>query len=270
VRYTSAGSKTISLTVTDSHNPANTATSTATVTVTAPPPLTANANGPYSSSHPGSPFPISGSGSGGVGPLSCAWSGASATFGSASSCTTTVTYAAAGSYTLTLTVTDSATPANTATSTATVTVTSPPPGPTCATDPSGDQFIGAADVFGMYDIGHFCGQMTATAFVTNIDTAGAAKSATLGAVVGPVTYLVSVNGGGAPWVASQLAGTWSITVGGAPSAGTVTETPTGVTISLPSSETGTVTHFHVQTASSVAGKGIEVEDTAPNSGDLYL
>ncbi|MEA3202629.1 MAG: hypothetical protein QOI63_295 [Thermoplasmata archaeon] len=266
VRYTSSGNKTITLSVTDSHSPANTATDTATVTVTAPPTLVASANGPYSWTHPGSAFSISGTATGGVGAHTCSWSGASATFGG-SGCAPTVTYAAAGTYTLTLTVTDSATPANTDTDTATVTVTAPS-GPTCAADSTADDGLGAADVKGIYDITQVCGQDVGTNFVVSIDMAGWASSDPVGAAaVDPVGYRITTDSH-APWLVSRTAGTWSVqdTSTALASAGSATASATGVVITLPHSETGVVTGLFVQ----ATDLRKTVQDRAPNAGYLSI
>jgi PKD repeat protein len=118
--YTTAGTYTATLTVTDAASPANTATSQVTTTVSAVGnPLAASASGTPTSGQVPLNVAFTGTGTGGTPGYSYSWN-----FGDGTTSTTqnpSHTYNTAGTYTATLTVTDSASPANSATSTVTVT-----------------------------------------------------------------------------------------------------------------------------------------------------
>jgi PKD repeat protein len=130
--YSSAGTYTAKLTVTDSASPANTATSTVTVKVSAVgSPLTATASALPTSGQIPLNVSFTGSASGGTPPYSYSWN-----FGDGSATSTAQnpshTYTTAGTYTAKLTVTDSASPAKTASSTVSITaspIAGTPPGP---------------------------------------------------------------------------------------------------------------------------------------------
>ncbi|GAA2148819.1 hypothetical protein GCM10009760_41310 [Kitasatospora kazusensis] len=118
--YSSAGTYTATLTVTDSASPANTATSQVTTTVNAVGnPLAATASGTPTSGQVPLTVAFTGTGTGGTPAYSYSWN-----FGDGTTGTTqnpSHTYSTPGTYTATLTVTDSASPPNTATSTVTLT-----------------------------------------------------------------------------------------------------------------------------------------------------
>lgn len=258
VSYSTAGSKSVSLQVTDGSG--STATGTATVTVSSAA-LAADAHGPYAGSQ-GIPISISGSGSGGSPPYTCHWSGgAAATFANPSACATSVTYSAAGPDTLTLTVTDSL--AATATSTAAVTVAS-----TCATGPAGNSGP-IPDPLGLYDLTKVCGKRGGGAVQLSIVTTGLSTENLLGNAVDPVTYVVQLNSAPFPWYFTRAAGTWVVASenSGGLSAATGSASSTEITLSIPASEAGSATGFHVSTA--IAGNSqtpyIE-EDAIPAAG----
>jgi PKD repeat protein len=130
--YTTAGTYTATLTVTDSASPAHTATSTVKITVN-------SVGGTLSASASGNPtsgqIPLTtnftAAATGGTPPYSYKWD-----FGDGSATSTTQnpshTYGTVGTYTATLTVTDGASPAHTATATVAVTadpIAGTPPGP---------------------------------------------------------------------------------------------------------------------------------------------
>ncbi|TDU01924.1 PKD repeat protein [Streptomyces sp. 846.5] len=118
--YSTAGTYTATLTVTDSASPANTATSQVTTTVSAVGnPLAASASATPTSGQVPLSVAFTGTGTGGTPAYSYGWN-----FGDGTSSTAqnpSHTYSTAGTYTATLTVTDSASPANTASSTVTIT-----------------------------------------------------------------------------------------------------------------------------------------------------
>ncbi|HKC26893.1 MAG TPA: PKD domain-containing protein [Jatrophihabitans sp.] len=119
--YSSAGTYTAILTVTDSASPAHTATANVPITVSAVgSPLAANAAATPTSGQVPLTVGFTGSGTGGTPPYSYSWNFGD---GSATSSTQnpTHTYSNPGTYTATLTVTDSAAPAKNATSSVTIT-----------------------------------------------------------------------------------------------------------------------------------------------------
>src|SRR5215467_10339564 len=130
--YSSAGTYTATLTVTDSASPANKATSTVTIKVSAVgSPLTATASALPTSGQVPLNVAFTGSASGGNPPYSYSWN-----FGDGSAASTAQnpshTYSNAGTYAATLTVTDSSSPAKTASSSVSISATpiaGTPPGP---------------------------------------------------------------------------------------------------------------------------------------------
>ena len=130
--YSSAGTYTATLTVTDSASPAHKAASTVIVKVSAVgSPLTASASALPTSGQVPLNVSFTGSASGGTPPYSYSWN-----FGDGSATSTAQnphhTYNSAGTYTATLTVTDSSSPAKMASSKVPITVTpiaGTPPGP---------------------------------------------------------------------------------------------------------------------------------------------
>jgi PKD repeat protein len=140
--YTSAGTYTATLTVTDSSLPAKTATSTVAVTVSAVGnPLAATASGNPTSGQIPLTTNFTGTATGGTPPYSYSWN-----FGDGTATSTAQnpshTYTTAGTYTATLTVTDSSSPARTATATVSVTASpiagTPPDAPTGLTATAGN------------------------------------------------------------------------------------------------------------------------------------
>ncbi|MBD0741464.1 hypothetical protein BG418_08170 [Streptomyces sp. CBMA152] len=132
--YSTAGTYTATLTVTDSASPAHTATSTVALNVSAVGnPLAASASAAPTSGQVPLNVSFTGTATGGTPSYSYSWD-----FGDGSAANTaqnpTHTYSTAGTYTATLTVTDSSTPAKSATSTVTITASpiagAPPGAPT--------------------------------------------------------------------------------------------------------------------------------------------
>jgi PKD repeat protein len=130
--YTTAGTYTAKLTVTDSASPASTATSTVSIKVSAVGgQLTATASAIPTSGQVPLNVSFTGSAAGGTPPYSYSWN-----FGDGSATSTAQnpshTYTTAGTYTAKLTVTDSASPPNTASSKVSISATpiaGTPPGP---------------------------------------------------------------------------------------------------------------------------------------------
>jgi PKD repeat protein len=121
--YTTAGTYTATLTVTDSASPANTARASVTINVSAVGnPLQATAAAVPMSGQIPLTVAFTGTATGGTPPYSYSWD-----FGDGSATSTAQnpshTYTTAGTYTAKLTVTDSASPANTASSSVTITAT---------------------------------------------------------------------------------------------------------------------------------------------------
>jgi PKD repeat protein len=118
--YSTAGTYTATLTVTDSASPANTATSQVTTNVSAVGnPLSASASANPTSGQIPLTVSFTGSATGGTPAYTYSWN-----FGDGTTSTSqnpSHTYSTAGTYTATLTVKDSASPANTASSTVTIT-----------------------------------------------------------------------------------------------------------------------------------------------------
>lgn len=137
--YSSAGSYTATLTVTDASSPAKTATSQVAVNVSAiGNPLAASASGLPTSGQIPLAVNFTGTATGGTPAYHYSWN-----FGDGSATSTAQnpshTYSTVGTYTATLTVTDSASPANTATSTVSVTAD-----PVASVPPSAPQNLTAA------------------------------------------------------------------------------------------------------------------------------
>ncbi len=139
--YSTAGTYTATLTVTDSASPANTATSQVTTNVSAVGnPLAASASANPTSGQTPLAVNFTGTATGGTPAYHYSWN-----FGDGSATSTTQnpshTYSNAGTFTATLTVTDSASPANTASSTVTITASpiaaTPPGAPTGLTATAG-------------------------------------------------------------------------------------------------------------------------------------
>jgi PKD repeat protein len=118
--YATAGTFTVTLTVTDSSTPAQSATASHTVTVSGP--LTADFTSSPSAPIIGGTVTFTSTVAGGTGPSTYSW-----TFGDSGTsniANPTHAYATAGTFTVTLTVTDSSTPTQSATRSHTVTVAS--------------------------------------------------------------------------------------------------------------------------------------------------
>ena len=124
--YSSAGTYSVVLTVTDSGSPQQTATSQHSITVTGPPPaLTASFTYSPSSPQTGQQTSFTASSNGGTAPYTFSWNfgdGSTATGSSA-----THTYQSTGTFTVVLTVKDTGSPQQTTTTQQSITVTSPPP-----------------------------------------------------------------------------------------------------------------------------------------------
>ncbi len=123
--YSSAGSFSVVLTVTDNSSPQQAVTSQQSIAVSTPPPFLTTSFA-YSPSSPqaGQQVSFTGSASSSTSPYAFNWSFGDGSTSSTSSATHT--YSSSGSYTVILTVKDSGSPQQTATSTQTVSVASPP------------------------------------------------------------------------------------------------------------------------------------------------